>query len=64
MLRLDFGEQRIFPAVELLKSSGIPRLDAEAIALLEAAVRFVSPPETIQGQNFSLDFPVHYSSGD
>ena len=64
MLRVRLAGAAALPDVTLLKSSGSPALDADALALVGGAARLTSMPESLRGLSFTLDVPVSYSIRD
>ena len=64
MLRVRLVGAAALPDVTLLKSSGSPALDADALALVGGAARLTSMPESLRGLSVTLDVPVSYSIRD
>jgi protein TonB len=61
-VRLSFAPGGRRPSVDLIKSSGYPILDRQAIDTLAKAV--VPLPEALRGRQFALDVPVIFNLDD
>jgi protein TonB len=61
-VRLSFAPGGRRPSVDLLKSSGYPILDRQAIDTMSKAV--VPLPEALRGRQFALDVPVIFNLDD
>lgn len=48
------------PTVALKQSSGSDWLDANALGLMENAVRIAVVPEALRGKQFAIHVPIHY----
>ena len=61
-VRLRFAPGGKRPSIDLLKSSGYPILDRQAIDTMSKAV--VPVPESLRGRQFALDVPVIFNLDD
>ena len=61
-VRLSFAPGGRRPSIDLLKSSGYPILDRQAIDTMSKAV--VPVPEALRGRQFALDVPVIFNLDD
>ncbi len=61
-VRLSFAPGGRRPSIDLLKSSGYPVLDRQAIDTMSKAV--VPVPEALRGRQFALDVPVIFNLDD